>query len=38
MLLVRESLTGKSWADVEPWAVGLSSLDGRLVRLARGKS
>lgn len=38
MLLVRESLTGKNWADVEPWAVGLSSLDGRLVRLARGKS
>lgn len=38
MLLVRESLTGKNWADVEPWAVGLSSLDARLVRLARGKA
>lgn len=37
MLLVRESLTGKNWADVEPWAIGLSSLDDRLVRLARGK-
>lgn len=38
MLLVRETLSSKNWNDVEPWAVGLSSLDDRLVRLARGQS
>lgn len=38
MLLVRETLSSKSWGGVEPWAVGLSALDDRLVRLARGQS
>lgn len=38
MLLVRETLSSKNWSDVEPWAIGLSSLDDRLIRLARGQS
>jgi hypothetical protein len=37
MLAVRETLIGMGWADVEAWAIGLTDLDDRLVRIATGK-
>jgi hypothetical protein len=38
MLAVRETLIGMGWSEVEAWAIGLSDLDQRLVRIATGKS
>lgn len=37
MLVVRETLTARGWQNVEAWAIGLSSLDNRIVRLAKGR-
>jgi len=39
MIAVRTTLVGKGWApeSVEAWAVGISDLDSRLIRLATGQ-
>jgi hypothetical protein len=37
MLAIRDTLIGRSWYNVEPWAIGLSALDSRLLRLAGGQ-
>ena len=38
MLAVRETLVGMGWGQVEAWAVGLSELDVRIVRIAKGQN
>ncbi|MGO9471646.1 MAG: hypothetical protein ACLQVF_46785 [Isosphaeraceae bacterium] len=40
MMAIRNTLLGKGWAPdlVEAWAIGLSDLDERLLRLAMGKN
>jgi hypothetical protein len=38
MLAIRETLIGLGWTEVEAWAIALSDLDQRLVRIATGKS
>ena len=36
MLAIRDTLVGREWHEIEPWAIGFSDLDSRLHRLARG--
>jgi hypothetical protein len=37
MLAIRDTLINREWNHVEPWAINLSQLDQRLMRLAGGK-
>ena len=39
MVAINTTLIGRGWgsSQVQPWAIGLSTLDDRLLRLAMGK-
>jgi hypothetical protein len=38
MLAIRDTLINREWSNVESWAINLSQLDQRLMRLAGGKA